>query len=279
MADSTKITPMISTADRVRGAILGLCAGDRNGGPIRMAVRLGESILENKGYNEADVIKRWLNWHRGPPHDTERSYDTGATFQRVFTALELTGDHKQKANSMDSFGINAAHRAVPIACFAGIPDSDVPEISVKQSVITHTHILAFETAKAFNIICRSLINGSSLQCSLKLAKSQVTADELKKVLTMETRPQAHLSTGGESPLTLEAALWFIINCNGFNETLYRSLEFAGEANYCPVLVGTLAGIIYGCAQITETDISHKETKRIVDRVKQLAENFAKDWPQ
>src|SRR5262245_11108043 len=35
-----------TTADRCRGVLLGLAAGDRNGGPICMAVRLAESLLE-----------------------------------------------------------------------------------------------------------------------------------------------------------------------------------------------------------------------------------------
>lgn len=36
----------ISVQDRCRGVLRGLAAGDRNGGPIRMAVRLGESLRE-----------------------------------------------------------------------------------------------------------------------------------------------------------------------------------------------------------------------------------------
>ncbi len=32
--------------DRAEGILLGLAAGDRNGGPIRMAVRLAESLGE-----------------------------------------------------------------------------------------------------------------------------------------------------------------------------------------------------------------------------------------
>src|SRR5262249_52474126 len=51
--------------DRCRGVLLGLAAGDRNGGPIRMAVRLAESLLELGRFDPADTVGRYLRWWRG----------------------------------------------------------------------------------------------------------------------------------------------------------------------------------------------------------------------
>ena len=48
--------------DRCQGVLIGLAAGDRNGGPIRMAVRLAESLLERNGFDPADVVERYLRW-------------------------------------------------------------------------------------------------------------------------------------------------------------------------------------------------------------------------
>jgi len=76
-------------ADRVRGVLIGLLAGDQNGGPVRacipsrtfarlvlkltrvgMALRLAESLVLKEGYDRDDVVSRYYNWHRGPPHDS-----------------------------------------------------------------------------------------------------------------------------------------------------------------------------------------------------------------
>ncbi|KAL6067780.1 hypothetical protein QOT17_008680 [Balamuthia mandrillaris] len=77
---------------------MGLCAGDRNGGPVRtfflktflslrilincllvfrvgagMAVRLAESLIEKQTYDREDVIRRYHAWYKGPPYDTGTS--------------------------------------------------------------------------------------------------------------------------------------------------------------------------------------------------------------
>jgi hypothetical protein len=44
--------------------LVGLAAGDWNGGPIRMAVRLAESLLDCGGFYPADVLDRYLHWWR-----------------------------------------------------------------------------------------------------------------------------------------------------------------------------------------------------------------------
>ena len=53
-----------TTADRCRGVLLGLAAGDRNGGPIRMAVLLAESLLELGRFDPQDTVGRYLRWWR-----------------------------------------------------------------------------------------------------------------------------------------------------------------------------------------------------------------------
>jgi hypothetical protein len=54
----------ISVQDRCRGVLLGLAAGDRNGGPIRMVVRLAESLLELGRFDPTDILGRYLCWWR-----------------------------------------------------------------------------------------------------------------------------------------------------------------------------------------------------------------------
>jgi ADP-ribosylglycohydrolase len=48
--------------DRCRGILLGLAAGDKIGGPIRLAVRLAESLLDRGGFDPADILNRYLAW-------------------------------------------------------------------------------------------------------------------------------------------------------------------------------------------------------------------------
>ena len=67
--------------DRCRGVLVGLAAGDRIGGPIRMAVRLAESLVASGGFNAADILNRYLAWWR------EGAFDTGPVSDRAFALL------------------------------------------------------------------------------------------------------------------------------------------------------------------------------------------------
>ena len=49
----------MSVRDRVAGVLLGIAAGDRNRGPMRMAWRLSCSLLEQKKYDADDIWRRY----------------------------------------------------------------------------------------------------------------------------------------------------------------------------------------------------------------------------
>ena len=49
-------------SDQVKGALLGLAAGDRNGGPIQMALVLAENLCSNQ-YNPEDVFDGYYQWY------------------------------------------------------------------------------------------------------------------------------------------------------------------------------------------------------------------------
>ena len=75
-------------ADRVRGVLVGLAAGDRNGGPSEMAVRLGESLDERQGFDLDDIGARYLQWWN------QGAFDTGPTAASVFEQVAAgSGKH------------------------------------------------------------------------------------------------------------------------------------------------------------------------------------------
>jgi ADP-ribosylglycohydrolase len=73
---------MTEAGDRIRGVLLGLAAGDRNGGPIRMAARLAESLADRRRFDPDDILARYLDWWR------DGAFDTGPTAATVFSLIE-----------------------------------------------------------------------------------------------------------------------------------------------------------------------------------------------
>jgi len=117
---------MTSSADRCRGVLLGLAAGDRNGGPIRIAVRLAERLLDCGGFDRMDILERYLNWWR------EGAFDTGPVSGR---ALELMAVGVPVADATaqvhhefggKTTGCNPTHRSSPLSMLASIADKTLP---------------------------------------------------------------------------------------------------------------------------------------------------------
>jgi ADP-ribosylglycohydrolase len=51
--------------DRVIGVLFGMAAGDQIGGPVRMALRVAESLCDRGGFDASDIVARYLEWWRG----------------------------------------------------------------------------------------------------------------------------------------------------------------------------------------------------------------------
>ena len=82
------------------------------------------------------------------------------------------------------------------------------------------------------------------------------------------------NNGGYAPDVLRAALFFVGTSACFTEALDRSLAFAGLSNYCPVLVGAVAGARWGASAIPPSALAHVD---ILPRVRATAEALAAGW--
>ena len=247
--------------DRCRGVLIGLAAGDRIGGPIRMAVRLAESLIDCGRFDPSDILNRYLSWWR------EEGFDTGPVSERVFSLLaagmpvqRVTAQVHREFNGMTA-GCNPAHRSSPLSMFAAIAANDLAVSAMTEAGLTHYDPMAGEIAVTVNQLCRSLIRG-------------VGWDESVRNCGGFDDQQGPGNNGGFAPDVLRAAVYFINKSTSFAETLDRSLAFAGPSNYCPVLVGAIAGGRWGASAIPPSSLSHVD---ILHRVKAAAEALAHGW--
>jgi ADP-ribosylglycohydrolase len=261
----------ISAADRCRGVLIGLAAGDRNGGPIRMAVRLPESLLEFGRLDTSDIVARYLRWWR------EGAFDTGPVSGR---ALELmaTGSSASEASAQahrelngKTAGCNPAHRSSPLAMLASLADDDLPGCAITEARLTHHDPLAGDVAAAVAVLCRSLIRGAAWAIALQRSAEERRAETSDALLSIREGPG---SRGGFAPVVLQAAVYFVGSSPSFSEAIERSLAFAGRANYCPVFVGAIGGARWGSSAIPATSLTHVD---IFQRVEMAAHGLAAGW--
>jgi ADP-ribosylglycohydrolase len=260
-----------SVQDRCRGVLLGLAAGDRNGGPIRMAVRLAESLLELGRFDPTDIVGRYLRWWR------EGAFDTGPVSER---ALELiaSGMSAREASTQvhgecagKTAGCNPAHRSSPLAMLAKLAEDDVPACAMTEAGHTHHDPLAGDVAAAVSTMCRFLIRGIAWERAVRQSAEERMAETKDALRSVRQGPG---TSGGFAPEVLRAAVYFVGSSSSFSEALQPSLAFAGPANYCPVLVGAIAGARWGRTAIPAPALAHVD---ILCRAETCAHGLAAGW--
>jgi len=73
---------------------------------------------------------------------------------------------------------------------------------------------------------------------------------------MESGRDAPGQRDGYAPNVLQAAIYFLNRHDSFESALMASMDFAGPSNYCPVLVGALAGARFGASAVPRQLLSH-----------------------
>jgi ADP-ribosylglycohydrolase len=262
-----------TAALRVEGALLGLSAGDRNGGPIRMALRLAESLAERTEFDLEDLGRRYLAWWK------EGAFDTGPVAARVLELVAAGSTFGEASRQVDvehsglTAGCNPAHRCAPLAMCAAIPDDGLPPAARQEARLTHCHPLAGDVAAAVVVLCRALIRGVIWQEAVRTA-----AHDREKATRAVLQPhdQRDLQRGGFAPQALAAAVFFVETAADFEHAVQAAVEFAGPANYCPVLAGVLAGARWGASKVPEAASRHCA---LSGRVREVTRHLALHWAQ
>eukprot|EP01095_Lingulamoeba_sp_RSL-Kostka_P017703 TRINITY_DN9385_c0_g1_i1.p1 TRINITY_DN9385_c0_g1~~TRINITY_DN9385_c0_g1_i1.p1 ORF type:complete len:296 (-),score=93.99 TRINITY_DN9385_c0_g1_i1:1361-2248(-) len=288
--------------DRIQGCFFGLMAGDKNGGPQRLALRVARSLKENNNMLEIDdVVQKYAHWFVGPPFDTSTAFDTGNCFINVFSNLVDNREYSKMKNpkldiifsankiakkyNMRSAGIGAAHRSVAIGCtnYDYDPDKLISDVR-EECEITHPNNLSILASITVNLIINKIISGEDFEESVNQTKQKL--QELEDfpnddivTITNSLEPGAVFDATGYAPRVLAAAFSFLRDSNNFDDCMADSLAFAGSPNYCPVICGSIAGAIYGYENIKDSDeLNHPLVDEdICEEFKELSQNISSTY--
>ena len=275
-------------AGRATGMLLGLAAGDRNGGPIQMGLALAERLAADHAYDPIAVLKAYHSWWReGEGID---AWDTGPIAARALRSapeLRTVADAERVASAIDeslrgkTAGANAVHRVPPFAACAFLPDDLLPDIARQESRMTHWSPISQATCAVTVVLCRRLLRGEAWDDALQALSSAVPglapdAPAVQRVVRAAAAgehraaaPACGLDAGGFCIAVLEAALRFVDRAPDFGAALRTSIDFAGPDNYCPVLVGALAGARFGAQGIGPAYLAHCRPQ-VPERCRQVA---------
>lgn len=165
---SAKADPEEQTV-RYRGSLLGLAIGDAlgtalefkspgtfdpidniiGGGPFRlnrgewtddtsMALCLAESLVESKGFDALDQMRRYCRWkNEGYMSSNGRCFDIGATVGAALQSFERNGDPNSGSTNPNSAGNGSLMRLAPVPLFYALDPRAANEFSAESSRTTH----------------------------------------------------------------------------------------------------------------------------------------------
>jgi ADP-ribosylglycohydrolase len=157
---------------------------------------------------------------------------------------------------------------------AFLPEDQLPRIACQEAALTHLHPLAGDVSAATVVLCRALIRGIPWGEALAMAEADRNPE------TRQALREARASSGGKggyAPEVLQSSVFFVTQSRDFREALFESLRFAGPANYCPVLVGPIAGARWGVDAINPELLAHLRVPEILPRVEKTAAALASGW--
>ncbi len=288
--DSTR-GPGPARIERYRGSLLGLAAGDALGTTVEfrqpgtsppvddivggghfglkagewtddtsMALCLTESLIERRGFDPVDQLKRYVRWYReGHMSATGECFDIGGATTEALERFERTGNPYSGFSDPNRAGNGSLMRLAPVPLFyargEGGP-AEAVERSGESSRTTHGARTAVDACRYMGGLIAGAVNGASKDELLSERYSPAGSDyweehplvdEVDEVAagSFKRREPPEIRGRGYVVASLEAALWAFNKGGSFQEGALLAVNLGEDADTTGAVYGQLAGAFYG----------------------------------
>jgi len=280
---------MITLRERYRGALLGLAVGDAvgttvefsppgtftpisdmtGGGPFRlrpgewtddtsMALCLAESLIERRGFDAADQMRRYVRWRsHGHLSSNGRCFDIGNTVAGALRRFEHTGDPWAGSTDPNSAGNGSIMRLAPVPLFFAIDAAQAIALSGESSRTTHGAAACVDACRYLGGLLVGALRGETKETLLAPRYHPVPGASWQldpAIDAVAAGSFAHKSPpaikgSGYVVESLEAALWAFHHSETFAAGCLLAVNLGHDADTTAAVYGQLAGASYGAAAI------------------------------
>jgi ADP-ribosyl-[dinitrogen reductase] hydrolase len=270
--------------DKYRGALLGLAVGDAlgttlefkppgtfypiadmiGGGPFSlqpgqwtddtsMALCLGESLVECRGFDPKDQMERYVRWwDDGYLSSTGRCFDIGITVSGALSRYLQTGEPFAGSTDPHTAGNGSLMRLAPIPLAFRAKSEQALWYAGESSRTTHGAPAAIEACKFYAALILAALSGASkeeiLSPTLYHGSLVPEIHEIADGSYKQKNPPAIAGTGYVVK-SLEAALWAFYRSDTFEKGALLAANLGDDADTTAAVYGLLAGAMYGVDSI------------------------------
>ena len=281
--------PDPDTKARFRGSMIGLAIGDALGGPTefmavedirakygivtdmvgggwlklkpgeytddtQMAVAMGESILDRKGFDESDVADRFVGWLNTDPKDVGNLTRQSLELRRIGVDAADAGRMPWQLSGFENAGNGSVMRAAPVALFTAFaPEADRTAAAVQSSRVTHADDRCTYGTAALSMAVSLIMKGETDVVS-KVAewlkdKSPILADSIAAVpdLTLDD-----IRTSGYVVHTVQAAFWALHHATSYVDGIIKVSNLGEDTDTAGATAGILLGAKFGVEGIPQS---------------------------
>ncbi len=264
------------------GALIGSAIGDAFGAPVEgygmkkvssvygedwkmifgrytddteMMIGVAESLIENKGFNGADMARRFIE-----NYDMRRGYGPGSkeALRRIIEGESWEEASKKLFGGKGSYGNGAAMRIAPVGIFYYDDADKLREIAYKSSHITHSHELGKEGAalQAFSIALavRGRAKKEDMLLELKeFVENEVYKEKIRKIEELlEKKAEvdkeeiiSELGNGEEAFNSVPPAIYSFLRFDNFKDCVIYAVSLGGDTDTIGAMSGAISGAYYG----------------------------------
>src|SRR5919202_6145133 len=272
---------------RYRGSLLGLATADALGAPLEgrpprsfppvddmsrggfhgiepgpltddtsMALCLADSLVERRGFDPMDQLRRYLRWFReGYMSSTGKPFGIGGTTTEALLRFEETGEPYCGSTDPNRAGNGSIMRLAPVPLFFGQRPQEAIERSAESSLTTHGAREAVDGCRYLGALLVGAVSGAGKEELLSERYCPVAGyweerplapgiDEVASGSFKRKEPPEIRGTG-YVVRSLEAALWAFHRSGSFDEGCLLAVNLGEDADTTAAVYGQLAGAFYG----------------------------------
>jgi ADP-ribosylglycohydrolase len=298
------------SADRIRGGLLGLAAGDAvgttvefrppgsfvpltdmvGGGPFglppgawtddtAMAACLAESLVETGAFDPADQLRRYLSWYRdGHLSSTGRCFDIGGTTRAALERFEASGDPTTSgATHAQSAANGSIMRLAPVPLAFARDPAEAVRLAGESSRTTHALPVCVDACRYLGGLLAGAVRGEAKDALLSpgYAPAPGAAPLHPKIAAVAAgsflnSQPPDIRGTGSVVASLEAALWAFAASETFEACVLAAANLGDDADTTAAIAGQLAGAYYGRAGIPPRWL---ERLALRERLEELADGL------
>jgi ADP-ribosyl-[dinitrogen reductase] hydrolase len=298
----------IRMKERFLGSMLGLAAGDALGAAVEfcppgtfepltdmvgngphglrsgewtddtsMALCLADSLIEKRGFDPEDQMKRYCRWYRkGYLSSNGKCFDIGYATRFALEKFEHNGDPISGSADPHSAGNGSIMRLAPIPlAYANDPEMAI-ELSGKSSMTTHCAETCIDACRYFGGLIAGAVKGASKKDMLspgyrpdgKTWQKGELVEEIFEIAEgrYKYKQPPDIKGSGYVVKSLEAALWAFCHATSFEDGCLLAVNLGDDADTTGAVYGQLAGAFYGVDDIPEGWLKKIARRELIERL-------------